>query len=80
MIVYHAHIENGAVVLDEPATLPEGARVEIALVVTERPMPFGGSDEATPSNGFLKFAGKATGLPADASRNMDHYLYGYPRQ
>ncbi len=30
--------------------------------------------------GLMKFAGKAQGLPADASENIDHYLYGHPKQ
>jgi hypothetical protein len=29
---------------------------------------------------LLKYAGKAVGLPPDAARNHDHYLYGTPRR
>jgi hypothetical protein len=29
---------------------------------------------------LLKLAGKAKGLPADAARNLDHYLYGRPKR
>ena len=29
---------------------------------------------------LLEFAGKAQGLPADYSTNLDHYLYGVPKR
>jgi hypothetical protein len=29
---------------------------------------------------LLKFAGRAKGLPPDAARNHDHYLYGVPKR
>jgi hypothetical protein len=29
---------------------------------------------------LLELAGKADDLPADASRNVDHYLYGLPKR
>ena len=32
MMPLRAHVEDGRVVLDEPAELPEGARVEVCLV------------------------------------------------
>ncbi len=31
-MTYKGHIENGSIVLDEPATLREGARVQIELI------------------------------------------------
>jgi hypothetical protein len=29
---------------------------------------------------FAAFIGKAKGLPPDMSENLDHYLYGVPKQ
>ena len=29
---------------------------------------------------MLEFAGRAEGLPADYSANLDHYLYGVPKR
>ena len=47
----------------------------------------GGEDETVlDENGqtlgqkLLKYAGKAVGLPPDAARNHDHYLYGTPKR
>ena len=79
-MVYQGSVKNGMVVLDEPATLPEGARVRIELAD-----PCAGEavlDEQGQTLGqkLLKFAGKATDLPPDMARNHDHYLYGTPKK
>ena len=76
-MTYRGHVENGAVVLDESAVLPEGAVVEVAVVDAAL---FGGSDGESRARGLAKFAGKVNGLPADAARNLEHYLYGHPKQ
>ena len=75
-MVYRGHVRNGVVVLDDPVALPEGLEVCI-----EVPPPAPGQsvlDENGQTLGrkLLKHAGKAVGLPADAARNHDHYLYG----
>ncbi|MBM4037392.1 MAG: hypothetical protein FJ290_02660 [Planctomycetes bacterium] len=70
---FKGHVRNGAVVLDDPRGLPEGAEVEVALVRRRRRRPTLGEE-------LMKFAGKAKGLPRDLARNHDHYLYGTPKQ
>jgi len=72
-MTYRGHVENGAVVLDESVSLPEGAEVRVELLAEK-----GG--EPTLREVLLKYAGKAKGLPTDAARNLDHYLYGAPKQ
>jgi len=42
-MTYRGHIENGSVVFDEPATLPEGAVVEVAVLAA----PATGGDAKT---------------------------------
>ncbi len=69
---YTGKVKDGVVVLDEPATLPDGATVTIELA--DAP------SKTAPGENLMKYAGKATGLPVDASRNLDHYLYGHPKQ
>lgn len=62
-------VENGQIVLDQPnGSLPEGPMVRIE-VIEEEPT-------AEIDRRFRDIAGKAKGLPADASSNLDHYLYG----
>lgn len=79
----HGHIENGAIKFDAPLALPEGAAVEVQLQV----MPPKADEQpaATPEPPTLlermkEFVGTFEGLPADASTNLDHYLYGSPKR
>lgn len=79
-MVYRGHVRNGKIELDRPTTLPEGAAVEIILPLAAE----GGSGEAeagpTLYERLKPFIGSAQGLPPDASINVDHYLYGHPKQ
>ena len=69
------HVQNGVVVFDTPSPLPDGTAVRVEAL---QPLP----EAATRS--FLDrlgdIVGKAEGLPADASQNVDHYLYGHPKK
>jgi hypothetical protein len=73
-MVYHGYVRNGVVVLDQASGLPEGAEVEVAVVVPET----GGG--VTLGDRLMKFAGKLEGLPSDLARNHDHYLHGAPKR
>lgn len=64
-------IVKGAIVLDEPAQLPDGARVEVTV------------KEAGPKPtllSLLKLAGTAKDLPADFAAQHDHYIHGTPKR
>lgn len=79
-MLYHGHVKNGVVVLDDSVTLPEGLKVEVGVSSPEpehSPVDAGGQ---TLGQKLLKYAGKATGLPDDAALNHDHYLYGTPKK
>jgi hypothetical protein len=78
IMVIRGHVENGAVVLDEEATLPEGAQVRVEVLpslaqVAETEIP-------TLFDRLKPVIGKAQHLPADAADNVDHYLYGQPKR
>ena len=76
-MTYQGHVENGAVVLDDPVALPDGAKVNIMLVEMQdvvEPTPAGAREK------LGEFAGVFTGLPEDASVNLDHYLYGHAKR
>ena len=79
-MVYRGRVENGVVILDDPASLPEGTEVSIRAV---RPKSKN-NGKSVPKSGvgqtLLRLAGKAVGLPSDASRNVDHYLYGHRKK
>ena len=78
-MTYPGHIENGKVVFDAPVTLPEGAKVEVHALPSAPSEPQAAQTEPTLA-WMLKYAGMAKDLPADAARNLDHYLYGHPKQ
>lgn len=71
-MVVSGKFQNGVVVLKGDYTPPEGTDVEV--VVPD-------SEESDPSfwNDLLKLAGTVDG-PSDASKNLDHYLYGLPKR
>jgi len=83
-MTYRGHVKNGVVVLDEEVTLPEAA--EVRLDVLTMPVGHERSEAASDENGqtgrqdLMKYAGIAKDLPPDAARNLDHYLYGHPKQ
>lgn len=76
-MTYQGHVENGTVVLDTPVNLPEGIRVSIAVVEPHEDVEKSMSHSRKK---IMEFAGKFTGLPADASVNLDHYLYGHSKK
>ncbi len=73
-MTYRGRVQNGVVVLEPKDSLPEGTEVTVQPIVSP-PKP-----SAAAPRGILQFAGKAVGLPSDASRNHDHYLYGTPKR
>jgi hypothetical protein len=79
----HGHIENGGIKFDPPIALPDGAAVEVQLQVlsskTEE-QSTGTSEPPTLLERMKDFVGTFDGLPADASTNLDHYLYGSPKR
>ena len=77
-MVYTGHVQNGAIVLDEPTVLPEGAAVRIVLAV-ESPQA---NEVSGPSftERFSSVIGKARSLPEDAAENHDYYLFGVPKR
>jgi len=73
-MTYKGHVQNGAIVLDEPTRLPEGAPVKIELAIKlsdsseDKGLSFG--------ERYAEVLGKARSLPEDVAENHDHYLYG----
>ena len=74
-MTYKGTVRQGVVVLDQPAELPDGSKVEVSLV---RPADPAAGNATTPSvfEQLKDLAGTVEGLPSDAAENHDHYLYG----
>jgi hypothetical protein len=78
-MTYQGKMQNGVVVFEHTPALPEGTEVRVEAVppsATKDPAPRG----ETVWDRLLKLSGAAKGLPADASLNHDHYLYGTPKK
>ena len=69
-MVYRGRVEQGAIVVEPGAELPEGAAVRIELVPEEEH----GVDP------LLQMTELAVDIGiTDLATNIDHYLYGHPR-
>jgi hypothetical protein len=79
-MTYRGHVRNGVVVLEDGRGLPDGTEVRVQPVGASASRRKAKSRELNVSRRLLKYAGKAKGLPSDASRNLDHYLYGHPKR
>jgi hypothetical protein len=78
-MVYRGHIENGNIVIDEPASLPEGVAVEIHIVSAAQIAPPVEVDFPR-ERPWLKLSGTVHDLPPDASLRVDELLYGRPEE
>jgi len=73
------HVQNGVIVLDQDVPLPEGAAVEVQVIVPP-PQPSPESELPTLAETLKDFIGVLEDLPEDAATNHDHYLYGTPKK
>jgi hypothetical protein len=71
-MVLRGRVQDGVIVLEGSVQLPEGVFVRVETV--------DGDDGAKTSDVYQldQFAGR-TGIP-DLALNIDHYLYGHPKQ
>jgi hypothetical protein len=81
IMTYRGKVKNGVVVLEGPGLLPEGAPVSVrVLKAPPQRTAAGPKRKNTLYEGLKPFIGMGKGLPPDASRNVDHYLYGTPKR
>ncbi len=80
-MTYRGKVKNGVVVLEGPRLPPEGSPVSVRVLKAPARRPTR-ARAAVPTlyEGLKPFIGMANGLPADASLNVDHYLYGAPKR
>jgi hypothetical protein len=79
-MVYRGRVKNGMVVLEGSVRLEEGAEVSVRPL--RKATRVSGRKKKSPTlyERLKSVAGKAKGLPPDASINHDHYLYGMPKR
>ena len=78
-MVFHGRVIGGAVVIDPPGALPEGAEVQVHVVgpplatTIEPEIP-------TLYEQFKDTIGQAKDLPSDMAEQHDHYIHGTPKR
>lgn len=79
-MTYRGTVRKGVIVLDGGVTLNEGTMVEVHPVRSPS-QGIDGRDAAQPTiwEKLAATSGRVTGLPPDAARNMDDYLYDTPQ-
>ena len=76
-MTYRGTVKGGVIVLEGNVKLREGQLVEVRTP-SEAQTP---AENLPPWGEVLgDFIGKAEGLPPDAAKNHDHYLYGAPKR
>ena len=78
-MVYRGRVKNGVVVLEPGVRIEEGAEVTVRPVKRRSRAVRRREEPPTLYERLKPVAGKAEGLPSDASVNHDHYLYGAPK-
>jgi len=79
-MTHRGKVKNGVVVLDDPKALPDGTDVIVEPVKSKSKPTRKAKQLKKYRQRLMKYAGKADGLPSDASRNLEHYLYGHPKR
>ena len=84
-MTFRGTVQNGKVVLDEGAELPEGMRVDVSPLAKRTKRAAGGkpSKAAAATSGLLgllQFVIKDDDLPTDLAHQHDHYIYGTPKR
>jgi len=79
-MLLEGRIENGQVVMDETPSLPEGTRVRLEVVTRQETEHVAEAPRLSFVQRFQHLIGKAENLSADASMQLDHYLYGLPKR
>jgi hypothetical protein len=78
-VTYRGLIKNGVVVFEEQPNLPDGVEVTVDVVAVAT---FLGESDSHPTlyERLQPVVGQAKGLPPDAARNVDDYLYGKTKE
>ena len=78
-MTYRGRVKNGVIVLDDAASLPEGAEVTVEVVA---PVAAPASEQETPTlyERLKDVVGCIHDLPPDFAEHHDHYIHGTPKE
>ena len=75
-MVLAGHIKYGAIILDNPISLPEGTAVQVHVTSAPPAPSVFAHDGPSLLDRLRPIAGQVEDLPADVSLNIEYYLYG----
>jgi hypothetical protein len=76
-MVYHGKVQDGVVVFDKDAGLPDGTHVRVEPFVRDDGVAVEGP---TLAEQFADVIGTVPDLPSDMAAQHDHYLHGAPKR
>jgi hypothetical protein len=88
-MTYRGRVQNGRVLLDEPAAIPDGAVVDVRVIGSimepEREQPAPGVRATSIEEKLAAIwaevpASEWAKLPDDLTDHLDHYVYGTPKK
>lgn len=79
-MTYQGHFENGVIVLDEPANLPDGAKVRVELLSPGEAPQTPETPQSTHYEHYEPIIGAIDDLPEDFAAQHDHYIHGTPKK
>lgn len=85
-MTFQGIVQNGVIVIENGAVLPEGSKVSVAIVTTTGKESVDELIDPNETTGqrmvriAKKHAGRETNLPSDLAENHDHYLHGTPKR
>ena len=88
-MVYRGRVEKGRIELAPEVELPEGLEVRVEVIETVPPSDRAANVDRYPGRPIWEVAAEIGAslpeeawekVPTDLSKNLDHHLYGAPRQ
>ncbi len=79
-MTYQGHIENGLIILDEPANLPDGVKVRVELITDGDASRKPKVGPGTHFEHYTSIIGAIDDLPKDFAAQHDHYIHGTPKK
>lgn len=81
MSTIRVHFDGKVFVPDEPVNVPEGTPAQVIVIERAEPTKVAsGRNPLAELATILDAMPSDSSLPPDASKNIDHYLYGTPKR
>jgi hypothetical protein len=79
-MTYQGHFQNGVIVLDDAAILPDGVKVRVEILPSDVARIEPPSKPRTHYEHYQSIIGIFDDLPTDFAAQHDHYIHGTPKK